>query len=142
MPKSSPPTSPSKTNLPRTAGKKLLLPKLGPKLSREWGWYRGPDDLQVMAPGRPPEPGGECLTSKVLDAVDVLLVPAILVGRHGQRIGQGGGWYDRILKQVRPDARIGAMIYPDEYVEAELPQDPMDVCVHYVILPDRWGSVS
>ena len=124
------------------AGKKLLLPKLGPKLSREWGWYRGPDDLQVMAPGRPPEPGGECLTSKVLDAVDVLLVPAILVGRHGQRIGQGGGWYDRILKQVRPDARIGAMIYPDEYVEAELPQDPMDVCVHYVILPDRSGSVS
>ncbi|MDO4888679.1 MAG: 5-formyltetrahydrofolate cyclo-ligase [Actinomycetaceae bacterium] len=124
------------------SGKKLLLPKLGPGLSREWGWYRGADDLEVLAPGRPPEPSGDSIDSSVLNGVDALLIPAILIGRGGRRIGQGGGWYDRILKQVRPGTKIGAMIYPDEYVKGELPQDDMDMRVPYIVLPDRWGTVA
>ena len=38
-----------------------------------------------MAPGRPPEPGGECLTSKVLDAVDVLCVGQAALSPEEQR---------------------------------------------------------
>ena len=67
-------------------------------------------------------------------------MPATLVDRHGRRIGQGGGWYDRVLKQVSPTTRVGAMVFPEEYVDVDLPQDPMDRPVSFVILPDRWGA--
>ena len=46
-------------------GVKILLPKLGPTLKREWAWYRGAEDLSVQAPGRPPEPSGRSLPSEV-----------------------------------------------------------------------------
>lgn len=65
-------------------------------------------------------------------------MPATLVDRQGRRIGQGGGWYDRVLKQISPTTKVGAMVYPEEFVDIPLPQDPMDRPVHYVVLPDRW----
>ncbi|AWE43368.1 MULTISPECIES: 5-formyltetrahydrofolate cyclo-ligase [unclassified Actinobaculum] len=122
------------------AGRRVLLPKLGPGLAREWGWYRGADDLAVLAPGRPPEPSGDAIGSEILAEVDVMLVPAMLVDHHGNRIGQGGGWYDRVLKQIRPETRVGAMVYPEEYVDIDLPQCDTDQQVSYVLLPDRWGA--
>lgn len=121
-------------------GCKLLLPKLGPGLAREWAWYQGAEDLAVNAPGRPPEPSGESISSDILASVDALIMPATLVDRHGRRIGQGGGWYDRVLKQVSPTTRVGAMVFPEEYVDVDLPQDPMDRPVSFVILPDRWDA--
>ena len=124
------------------SGKRLLLPKLGPGLTRAWGWYTGAHDLDVLAPGRPPEPSGEALGSEVLSQVDALLVPALLIGRGGTRLGQGGGWYDRILKQIRDDARVGAMVYPDEVVDMELPQDEMDMRIPFVVLPEYWTSTE
>ncbi len=120
------------------SGRKLLLPKLGPGLAREWAWYQGAEDLAVNAPGRPPEPSGQAIGSDVLNEVGVLLLPATLVDRQGRRIGQGGGWYDRILKQISPTTKMGAMVYPEEYVDCDLPQDPMDRTVPFVVLPDRW----
>lgn len=132
-----PPTGPICAALAQRE-RRLLLPKLGPRLAREWAWYRGPDDLKVMAPGRPPEPTGPALGSSVLAEVEALIIPALLVDHHGRRIGQGGGWYDRVLKQVSATTRIGAMVFPEEYVAEELPQDPMDRPVPYVLLPDEW----
>ena len=120
------------------SGRKLLLPKLGPGLAREWAWYQGADDLCVNAPGRPPEPSGEAISSDILGEVGVLLMPATLVDRQGRRIGQGGGWYDRVLKQISPTTRVGAMVFAEEYVGIDLPQDPMDRTVPFVVLPDQW----
>ena len=117
-------------------GVKILLPKLGPTLKREWAWYRGAEDLSVQAPGRPPEPSGRSLPSEVLADVQVLIIPALMVDRYGHRLGQGGGWYDRILKLVRPGIKVGAMVYPEEFIDAPLPQDDMDMRVTHVILPD------
>lgn len=124
------------------AGKKLLLPKLGPGLSRQWGWYRKASDLEVLAPGRPPEPVGPSIDSSILQEVDAMIIPALLIGPGGARLGQGGGWYDRVLKQVGSHTRVGAMVFPDEYVDDELPQDSMDRTVQYVILPHEWKTVG
>lgn len=122
------------------SGRKVLLPKLGPGLAREWAWYEGADDLRVCAPGRPPEPSGAAVGPEVLAEVDALLIPALLIDRHGHRIGQGGGWYDRVLKQIKPSTPVGALVYPEEYVDTDLPQDEMDRPVPFVVLPDRWGA--
>ncbi len=124
------------------AGVRILLPKLGPRLAREWAWYEGEDDLRVYAPGRPPEPSGEAVSAEILANVDAIIMPALLIDRVGHRIGQGGGWYDRVLKQVSSSTRIGAMVYPEEYVNQELPQEDMDRRVPYVLLPDHWEACS
>lgn len=124
------------------SGRQLLLPKLGPSLAREWAWYKGDADLEVLAPGRPPEPSGLPADSSVLADIDVLVMPAALIDKVGRRLGQGGGWYDRVLKKVSPTTKIGAMVFPDEYVSVELPQDDMDRRVPYVIFPDRWFAVG
>lgn len=119
------------------ADKTLILPKLGPGLTRAWGFYRGADDLQQMAPGRPPEPSGPAFDNNYLDNADALIIPALAVSHSGERLGQGGGWYDRALKAVQPDARIGAMVFPWEFMSTPIPQDEMDVRVPYVLTPDE-----
>jgi 5-formyltetrahydrofolate cyclo-ligase len=42
-----------------------------------------------------------------LDAVSVVLVPALGLDRRGQRIGYGGGYYDRLLPRLGGAVRIG-----------------------------------
>lgn len=118
------------------SGKELLLPKLGPRLTRSWGFFRGLDDLQQMAPGRPPEPSGPAFDNDILASVDVLIIPALAVSHAGERLGQGGGWYDRALKAIGKDTKVLALIYPEEYVTTALPQDEMDMPVPYVVTAD------
>ncbi|MFY9263180.1 MAG: 5-formyltetrahydrofolate cyclo-ligase [Actinomycetaceae bacterium] len=124
------------------AGKTVVLPKLGPGLTRAWGLYRGRDDLQQLAPGRPPEPSGEAFPNTYLASVDAIIMPALAIAHDGSRLGQGGGWYDRVLKEVRPETLIGAMVFPWEFVDRDLPQEELDVKIPYVILPDRWVSTT
>lgn len=58
-------------------------------------------------------------------AVDVVVVPGIAFTRSGDRLGQGGGWYDRFLTGVRADCvTIGVGFGPQ--LLASLPTEPHD----------------
>ena len=70
-------------------GVRVLLPVLGPHLSRSWAYYRGAADLAERAPGRPPEPSGRVLPPEEVGRVDALVIPALAVDRGGHRLGQG-----------------------------------------------------
>lgn len=115
----------------------ILLPKLGPGLARMWAWYEGEDRLVTDAPGRPLSPDSEPLNSDAIEQVGAIIIPALAVDRSGHRIGQGGGWYDRMLKLDVSGADIGAMIYPWELVDIDLPYDEMDRTAEWAILPDQ-----
>lgn len=119
------------------AQKKILLPRLGPKLSRTWALYRGREDLQVHAPGRPPAPSGEVLDPRAITQEKVLFIPALSIDRSGNRLGQGGGWYDHVLENAAPDACICGIVYNHEYADAEdvLPTAGHDKKVNAVITP-------
>ncbi|GIG38705.1 5-formyltetrahydrofolate cyclo-ligase [Cellulomonas phragmiteti] len=118
-------------------GVRLLLPVLGTGLQRDWAEYTGTDDLCERAPGRPPEPSGAPLGAAALLEADVVLVPALAVDARGGRLGQGGGWYDRVLAHVRPGAPVVALVHEDEVLE-EVPREPHDVAVTAVATPDGW----
>ena len=121
-----------------SVGVTVLLPVLGPRLSRSWGVFHGADDLAERAPGRPPEPGGAALPAEAVARADALVIPALAVDRGGRRLGQGGGWYDRMLPLRRDGVRVFAMVYDDELVPGPLPTQTHDETVDAVITSDAW----
>lgn len=63
---------------------------------------------------------------------DVIIVPGLAFTAAGQRLGQGGGWYDRFLPRLRVGcATIGVCFAPQ--LVTELPTEPHDVVLDVVI---------
>lgn len=69
--------------------------------------------------------------------IDVVICPALRVDRSGVRLGQGGGSYDRALKE---DLAINswkiALLHDEEVSSEPLPCEPHDVRVDAVALPE------
>ncbi len=126
-------------------GARVLLPVLGTGLQRQWAYLTTTDELEVRAPGRPPEPPGPTLEAEALTEADVVLVPALAVDSSGARLGHGGGWYDRVLEHVRPGVPVIAMVFPSEVYEATeqpLPQENHDKRVDAVATTSGWRVLS
>jgi 5-formyltetrahydrofolate cyclo-ligase len=108
-----------------------LLPVLLEDDDLDWARYDG-----KLAPGRRGllEPVGPRLGVDAIAACDVVLVPALLVDVQGNRLGKGGGSYDRAL--ARATGLTVALVHDDELVD-ELPRDKHDVPVRAVVTPSR-----
>lgn len=119
-------------------GVEVLLPVLGPHLARSWGYFKGSQDLAERAPGRPPEPSGPALPARAVGEAEVLVIPALAVDRAGRRLGQGGGWYDRMLPLRQDGVSVFAMVHADELVAGPLPSEDHDAPVDAVITPEEW----
>ncbi len=63
---------------------------------------------------------------------DVVLVPGLAFTRDGHRLGQGGGWYDRFLPDVREDCTTIGVCFAPQLVEA-LPTEDHDVRMDHVV---------
>lgn len=131
-----PPTLPLLERL-RARDVPVLLPALGPSLSRRWAFYRGPEDLVEQAPGRPPSPAGALLDADAISSVDVVITPGLAIDGFGNRLGQGGGWYDRMLTLVDQSVPTFTMLFDDELLGSELPHGEHDVPIKAVITPTR-----
>lgn len=71
----------------------------------------------------------------------MILVPALAIDTTGRRIGQGAGWYDRVLGLMRPGAMSVGIVFEPELYDAAvrpLPQEPHDLRVQAVATPQRW----
>jgi 5-formyltetrahydrofolate cyclo-ligase len=126
-------------------GVRVLIPLLGDGLQRGWGVYAGAADLIERAPGRPPEPSTEFLPANALEEADVVIVPALAVDTSGTRLGQGGGWYDRALVDVREGVPIVALTFAGEVRDASvepLPREAHDIRIHGVITPEGYTALS
>jgi len=116
-------------------GSYVLLPLLREDNDLDWASYEGP---QSLAPGphgllQPTESarGVDAITS-----ADLVIVPALAVGRDGQRLGRGGGSYDRALTRVGPAVPTLALLYDGELLD-EVPAGPGDQPVRAVAQPAR-----
>ena len=120
------------------SGVQVLLPVLGPRLARCWGLFLGGEARAARAPRRPPEPSGPTLPADAVSHVDALIIPALAVDCVGRRLGQGGGWYDRMLPLRSPDAHTFAILHPEVLVPGPLPMEEHDECVDAVITAQEW----
>ena len=66
---------------------------------------------------------------------DVVIVPGLAFTAAGDRLGQGGGWYDRFLSVARPDCVAIGVCFNEQIVDA-LPTEPHDVTMD-VVVTDR-----
>jgi 5-formyltetrahydrofolate cyclo-ligase len=64
--------------------------------------------------------------------LDVVVVPGLAFTSRGDRLGQGGGHFDRFLTRVRPECLVIGVAFREQLVD-ELPIDEHDVAVDVVI---------
>ncbi|MEO5640193.1 MAG: 5-formyltetrahydrofolate cyclo-ligase [Sphingomicrobium sp.] len=68
---------------------------------------------------------------------DLVLVPLLAVDRSGNRLGQGGGHYDRALPALRANgARIIGVGWAVQLLDIALPAEPWDVRLDAFASPD------
>lgn len=70
---------------------------------------------------------------------DIVLLPLLAVDRAGNRLGQGAGYYDRTLADLRARRPVVAVGIAWEVQLADtLPADPWDQPLDAVATPRRW----
>lgn len=67
-------------------------------------------------------------------AGDFLLVPALRFDKHGFRLGQGGGYYDRLLAGCRA---FSAGLCRERMLMADMPLEPHDMAVNCLVTENR-----
>lgn len=92
---------------------------------------RGPAGAGSAAPDAEHWLGEDALSSAAL-----VITPGLTVDRHGSRLGQGGGCYDRALRHRDPSALVLTLLHEGEASEVDLPRDEHDRPV------DGWVSTT
>ena len=114
-------------------GTYVLLPLLRPDGDLDWASYEGPESL-VAGPRGLKEPGEAPRGPGAVASADVVLVPALAVDGQGNRLGRGGGSFDRALARVGPLIPVIALLYDSELVD-RVPVEGHDTPVRAVVRP-------
>lgn len=75
----------------------------------------------------------EPLGREAIAGARVVLAPALAVDGQLNRLGQGGGCYDRALQRAAPGTPVIALLHPGEVTDEELPTEPHDRRVDGVV---------
>jgi 5-formyltetrahydrofolate cyclo-ligase len=113
------------------SGKIVLLPRTLKDKDIEWVIWDGSHG-SLRKNGRTQEPIGDKFEE--LEKIEVVIVPALQIDRAGNRMGQGGGSYDRAL------ARLGAwkvgLVGAAELTSSPLPVESHDQKVDAAATPE------
>ena len=121
------------------SGKRIVVPyctvdELGANKLGLW-WLQGLDELvigkwKILEPPR--EQWGTPGKELAPEEIDLVIVPGVGFSRAGARMGNGQGYYDRLLAQVRPDCRLIGLCYECQLFD-ELVVGPHDVFMDKVV---------
>lgn len=81
------------------------------------------------------EPGADAPLADPRD-IDLAIVPGDAFDPDAYRLGKGGGFYDRLLPMLRPDALTVGIAF-DQQVIARVPREAHDVALGAVVTPTR-----
>ena len=111
----------------------MLLPVVLPDLDLDWAPYAGDQDLAPARYGLL-EPVTEPLGPESVATADVVLLPGLAVSSRGERLGRGGGCYDRALGRV-PVGTFTCVLLHDDEVGIDVPVEPHDRSVTAAVSP-------
>jgi 5-formyltetrahydrofolate cyclo-ligase len=91
--------------------------------------YRSGDPVKPSSFGALEPAAGEPVGP---EEIDVVVVPGLAFDRRGHRVGYGGGFYDRFLGRLRPDALTVGICFSVQVVD-EVPHGRGDRPVDLVV---------
>lgn len=117
---------------------RVLLPAL--RATPNWAEFAGWGAMRSGWAGIP-EPTAPPLGADALGEADVIVCPALLADLQGNRLGTGGGWYDRALGARGQQAQLWCLVHPTE-VGDHLPIERHDVPMDAIITADGFRPTN
>ena len=118
--------------------KAIYLPVLHPFSPGNLLFLRySPDTPLIPNKLRIPEPPLDIRQLITLDQLDLMLVPLVAFDQHGQRLGMGGGFYDRTLQNWRQHGFLPVGLAHDCQQVDSLPVAEWDVPLPAVMTPSK-----
>lgn len=119
-------------------GQQVYLPVLHPFSAGQLLFIRY-QPTTVLTPNRLsiPEPPLDIRNLATLDELDVVMVPLVAFDRQGERLGMGGGFYDRTLQNWQQHGFLPVGLAHDCQQVDELPVAEWDVPLPTVITPSH-----
>ncbi|TEB15025.1 putative 5-formyltetrahydrofolate cyclo-ligase [Pelotomaculum sp. FP] len=118
-------------------GKRVVVPatdashrRIIPSLLVKYPEDLAPGPLQIM------EPKASSLRLCNPALIDLVIVPGVAFDLEGNRLGYGGGFYDRFLLLIKPEA-VSVGLSFELQVLTRLERRPHDVPVNYLLTEDR-----
>ena len=109
-------------------GYKLSLPKIKSKFQMDFFEWSFNDPLEINKYGIP-EP-----VSKKIKFPDIFLVPLVAFDNRLNRIGYGGGFYDRYLEKIQKNKKIVTIGLAYSFQEIKrVPADKYDIKLDYIL---------
>lgn len=115
----------------RHVGEKTFLLPVTHRRYMEPRRYEGEDKMhrgrhKIMEP----------ITEKWKGTIDLILVPGVVFDTHRERIGRGGGYYDKFLRKHRKALKVG-VCYDFQLKKKLLPQQLWDIKMDRIITPTQ-----
>lgn len=126
-------------------GKQVVLPRVN-KEKKELDLYEI-HNLEELIPGiwNIPEPDPKKAKSVTLKEIDTVIVPGVIFDEKGNRIGYGGGYYDRLLseffqtqkhKNTKTQKTFIGLCF-DFQVKKSIPQEISDLKINFLLTEKR-----
>jgi 5-formyltetrahydrofolate cyclo-ligase len=118
-------------------GKRVTVPKMEPA-SKQLMLSELKDPTRELLPGPIgiPEPRPEAIRPVEVKRMDLFIVPGIAFDERGNRLGQGAGYYDRLLAPVAERIPIIGLAFELQLVE-HVPTGDHDIRVNWIITEKR-----
>jgi 5-formyltetrahydrofolate cyclo-ligase len=118
-------------------GKQVAVPKAVPE-TRQLIPSLLLDPQRDLAPGfyGIPEPHPKSLRPLDPGALDLIIVPGVAFDESGNRLGYGGGYYDRFFPLLKPRVPLVALAFELQILSA-VPVDQWDRRVDYIVTEKR-----
>ena len=114
-------------------GKTVLVPRLKKDKNLDWIVWTG-QEPKLRRSDKYFEPAGDIYSD--LSKISAVIVPALSIDRLGNRMGQGGGSYDRALSEIRGEINttdkpwtvglVGALEFTQELLPTEAHDQPLN----------------
>ncbi|MFD1212622.1 5-formyltetrahydrofolate cyclo-ligase [Arthrobacter sp. GCM10027362] len=124
------------------AGYEVIVPVCEPHYQLSWArWYEGVP-LARSPRAWVDEPVGERFDRSIMAGVPLILAPGLAIDHAGNRLGQGGGYYDRFLgalarQEKRP--RTVGVVYRHELVPVgTFESTPLDIPLDGAVTDEAW----
>ncbi|MFP5313459.1 MAG: 5-formyltetrahydrofolate cyclo-ligase [Actinomycetes bacterium] len=140
-----PPTLPLIHALHRS-GHQVLLPVCEPGRELSWVFWTPESGFERSRYAPILEPAGPRHGPETASGASVLFIPATAVDLSGNRIGQGGGYYDKFLGHLATAGKeipLAAVVYDEELLPAgTIPAEAFDRPVPAVLTPSGYWPLA